>query len=142
QNLAELPFDEYIRDLLFSIKDSFHPSSEGVVIRFNMERMHTVIETAVPCGLVLNELISNSFKHAFVGREERTITVGLSGDDHGYVIEYADSGKGFPSGIDPRSSKSLGCRLVFMIVESQLRGVVEYRSEGGLFWRITIPRDQ
>ena len=142
QNLAELPFDEYIRDLLFSIKDSFHPSSEGVVIRFNMERIHTVIETAVPCGLVLNELISNSFKHAFDGGEERIITVGLSGNEYGYTIEYADSGKGFSTGIDPRRSKSLGCRLVFMIVENQLRGVVEYKSEGGLSWRITIPREQ
>ncbi|HNX57932.1 MAG TPA: histidine kinase dimerization/phosphoacceptor domain -containing protein [Spirochaetota bacterium] len=139
QNLAELPFDEYIRDLLFSIKESFHPSSDGVVIRFNMERINTAIETAVPCGLVLNELISNSFKHAFDGREERIITVGLSGGDDGYIIEYADSGKGFPSGIDPRSSKSLGCRLVFMIVESQLRGVVEYKSGDGLLWRITVP---
>jgi two-component sensor histidine kinase len=142
QSLAELPFDEYIRDLTSSIKESYHPSSDGVTINLNMERVLVAIETAVPCGLVLNELISNSFKHAFAECGSRSITIGLMGSGSGYLIEYFDSGKGLPVEMNPRTSKSLGCRLVFMIVENQLHGTVEYNPEEGVFWRIRIPFDE
>ena len=90
------------------------------------------INQAIPCALVLNELISNAFKHAFKGRGTGTIEIFISNDGHGEIsIELRDDGIGIPDGLELDSADSLGLTLVRNLVRHQLRGEVFMRSKVG-----------
>jgi two-component sensor histidine kinase len=89
---------------------------------------------AIPCGLIINELISNCLKYAFTGSRQGTISVSLQRDDENkYLLGVSDDGVGFPKDIDFRKTKSLGLRLVCNLTQ-QLDGEVEmYRNHGTRF---------
>jgi len=86
---------------------------------------------AVPCGLLLNELVTNAFKHAFRDRSHAELTVALHTDPDGCIrLRVSDNGIGFPAGLDWRHTRSLGLRLVQMLGR-QLGGTVELRQNNG-----------
>jgi two-component sensor histidine kinase len=96
------------------------------------------VETAVPCGLILNELVTNSFKHAFRGRAQGQLTTALSiGPDGRVSLRVRDDGVGLPAGMDWRQSRSLGLQLIHMLA-GQLSATVEVRTEGGTEFEITF----
>jgi two-component sensor histidine kinase len=88
------------------------------------------IDTAIPCGLIANELISNSLIHAFPGNRRGEVGISLStADPDAFELVIWDDGVGLPENIDPRSARSLGLHLVYTLVE-QLRGeITMIRSE-------------
>ena len=94
------------------------------------------IDTAVPCGLILNELVSNALKHAFPDGRAGEIRVELTADDERRVaLTVGDNGVGFPGDLDWRSTTSLGLQLVHTLV-GQLEGSVEMHSNGGTKFKI------
>ncbi len=93
--------------------------------------------TAIPCGLIVNELVSNCLKHAFPRGTKGEIRVGLSRtQENEYTLLVADDGQGLPKDLDFRKSQSLGLRLITNLAESQLRGRLEIRSGQGVEVRI------
>ncbi|MEA2095570.1 MAG: sensor histidine kinase, partial [Candidatus Cloacimonadota bacterium] len=97
------------------------------------------IDYAVPLGLIINELISNIFKHAFPNRQEGVISIRLFREkDKTINFELADNGIGFPRNFDPRQDGSMGLTSVFSVVEYQLKGEVSIKTEKGLKWHIKI----
>ena len=97
------------------------------------------IETAVPCGLILNELASNALKHAFPNGSSGEVTVGLEHDSATSTVclQVCDNGVGLPAGLDWRQSRSLGLRLV-QILAGQLRGTVDTGTGPGTEFRVTF----
>ena len=95
------------------------------------------IDTAIPCGLIINELITNSIKYAFQGRDEGTIGLKLSIDEVNdkFVLTISDDGAGIPSDIDFDHTDTLGLSLVSTLVK-QLRGSMEVERSGGTLVRI------
>ena len=90
------------------------------------------IPTAVPVGLIVNELLANAFKHAFVNRKEGKIEVSLSASEKGAVnLAVSDDGVGLPEGFDINASKTLGLRVVKILAEEQLDGKLEVVSDKG-----------
>jgi two-component sensor histidine kinase len=90
------------------------------------------IAVAVPVGLILNELLSNTLKHAFYGRDEGKIEVSLTASEGGRInLTVSDGGIGLPQGFDINESKTLGLRLVKILAEDQLQGTLEVTSDGG-----------
>jgi two-component sensor histidine kinase len=96
------------------------------------------VDFAIPFGLIVNELVTNAVKHAQADVESPEVRVGLRLTGEGAVLLVSDNGPGFPEGFDPESGTSLGMELVRSLV-SQLRGSIEYSSEGGATLRVVVP---
>jgi two-component sensor histidine kinase len=97
------------------------------------------VETAVPCGLILNELTTNALKHAFPSGSGGTVTVGteLHAESATVSLWVRDTGVGLPAGQDGSPTQSLGLRLV-QILAGQLRGTVEQETGPGAFFKVTF----
>ena len=96
------------------------------------------IDVAIPCGLLLNELISNCLKHGFKEREPGTIWLNLSRRDQINELVVADDGRGFPAGVDFRNTASFGLQLVMTLVE-QLQGTIELEAARGTRILVRFP---
>ena len=91
------------------------------------------IETAIPCGLIANELISNALEHAFLGDAKGEIIISLSPVDEGgetFAFSVRDTGTGLPDAIDPYKTTTLGLRLVTDLTR-QLDGKITFERQGG-----------
>ena len=123
-NLARIDFAEYARTLSEDILAS-HVSPEAPVrLTTNLESVVMGVDLAVPCGLILNELISNALKHGFPnGAGEINLTL-RKGPEGKYILSVEDSGVGVPSDLDIGTSKSLGLRLVRLLTQ-QIHGSFE-----------------
>ena len=94
------------------------------------------VEKALPCGLIVNELVSNALKHAFPAERQGEIRIELRPDETDRVtLRVSDSGVGFPPGVDFRQTTSLGLRLVNTLTE-QLAGTIELQNSGGAAFEI------
>ena len=125
ENIARINFAEYAQALAKDILSSHESPNVPVHLKSEMEPVVMSIDLAVPCGLILNELISNAFKHGFPEGAGGEITVTLrSGPQGSCTLCVQDSGVGIPSDLDLNTSKSLGLRLVKSLTQ-QIRGAFE-----------------
>ena len=132
-SLSYIPFDEYIRDLFSELSSSYLIRPGRIGLDIDAGSLKLLIDTAIPCGLVMNELISNSFKHAFPDDQGGTITVKASKyKDHTIHIRYSDNGIGLPSDFGQDKDTGMGWELIHMIVEYQLGGAVTCKDENGM----------
>ncbi|MCE7698081.1 MAG: sensor histidine kinase, partial [Methanobacterium paludis] len=110
-DLTHINFKEYIESLLNYLFYSYNGNSEAVTIKLDVEDIFLGIETAVPLGLIINELVSNSLKYAFP-HGEGEITLKLHRRPEGFELQISDNGIGMPEKIDFTTTKSLGLQLV------------------------------
>jgi two-component sensor histidine kinase len=130
-DLAQVDFAQYARSLLGYLWSAHGNVAAGVRLTLDLEPVTLPVNSAVPCGLILNELVSNALKHAFSDCREGEVAVSLRSSAQGRVrLSVRDNGKGMPAGFDWRGARSLGLRLVQMLA-GQLRAVVEVSSGGG-----------
>ena len=113
-----------------------HPS---MTVNFTGQPLPVTLDVASPCGLVINELLSNTYKHAFPDHREGVITIQVRRDGPQHILlEYADNGVGLPPGFDPRQQQTLGFQSLFAIVELQLSGEVRIIPDHGLGFVLRI----
>ena len=125
ENLARVDFAEYARALANDILGSYGSPVASVRLRIELEPVIMSVDQAIPCGLILNELISNSFKHGFPNGTGGEIKVTLSGASGGAcTLCVENTGVGIPSNFDLNSTQSLGLRLVRSLTR-QVRGAFE-----------------
>ena len=104
-----------------------------------LEPVSALIDTAVPCGLILNELISNVFKHAFPDEKRGFLEITLRQPENEFIeISVSDNGIGVPEGFDFFRQKSLGLQLIVSIAKQQLNGTVDFGSGSGVKCRIAF----
>ncbi|MBI3416865.1 MAG: PAS domain-containing protein [Verrucomicrobia bacterium] len=129
KNLNEIDFADYVRDLTQSIMQSFGTDVAKVQLVVAGGGFSLNVDRAVPCALILNELVSNSMKYAFPGDRLGKIRIELNQDSIGgmLMILVSDDGVGLPGGPAPRNSNSLGLRLVHRLAD-QLQGSIEHLS--------------
>jgi two-component sensor histidine kinase len=109
--------------------------------RINPSEVHLNINQAIPCALVLNELISNAYKHAFSGRQRGRISISLEMDDENRVtLRVQDDGIGMPPDIELENCASLGLTLVKNLVNVQLGGGIGMTRRGGTGYAIRFDR--
>ena len=114
--------------------------SLNVSLDVQVDNVKLDIETAGPCGLIINELISNSLKHAFKGREGKgVIKVLFRAIDCRYVLEIMDDGIGLPEGFSMDSTTSMGLEIVSILTQ-QIDGKLQYEGQDGAFFEISFPR--
>jgi two-component sensor histidine kinase len=96
------------------------------------------INQAVPCGLILNELMSNALKHAFPAGREGEIRVALGASEDNVTLVFSDNGVGLPTNMDYRAMTSLGLQLVSTLVD-QLDGEIELENKNGTGFKLAFP---
>ena len=121
-DINNIDFGIYLNKMLSAIQRSYQVSN-SIKINTNVEDVLMGIETAMPCGLIINELSTNSIKHAFPNRDMGNIFVQLESVNDSYVLTYADDGIGIPENINSANSKKLGLLIVETLV-NQLNGVM------------------
>ena len=133
RDLSRIDLGLYVHNLVDMLKGQVVGLSSQVTFKLEVESVQVSIDVAIPCGLILNELISNARKHAFPDERSGEIQIRL-GQEAGrrIVLTVSDNGVGFPAGFDPRQSTSLGLRTIIALVEQQLQGQVEFISNAGL----------
>ncbi len=132
RDLSSIEMASYTRDLVELLVRSYKEKSQVITTNLDLERVTVNIDVAIPYGLVINELISNCFKHAFNSQETGVVTIRLRLLGGGEIeLCLADDGAGMPDNFDIRESSSLGLQSVIALVEHQLRGIIEMRSNGG-----------
>ncbi len=137
-NLASVDMGAYTRNLVSDLQHAYRTEEHSVRLAVKIDDIPLGITEAIPCGLIINELVSNALKHAFRKGKEGEITIQLQERDRNrFVLTVSDSGTGFPENIDPRNSPSLGLTLVNSLVE-QLDGTIELDRRGGTTFTITF----
>ncbi|MBU0675848.1 MAG: hypothetical protein KJ950_14515 [Proteobacteria bacterium] len=132
RNLNSISLHDYIRELALSIFDSYGVDPERISLKTDLETVVLDIDTVMPCGLIINELITNAIKYAFPDDRKGEISLVLAkteGDE--YVLSIRDNGVGIAKDLDIRRANSLGLQLVINLTENQLRGKVTLNREGG-----------
>lgn len=137
-DFSEINFTEYLRQLTGYLINSFKISPDVVEIDISAEKLELGIDHAVPCGLIVNELISNSLKYAFPDGKKGLIKIELKKKEEGtIVLTISDDGVGFPEGVDYRETQSLGLQLVNTLV-GQIDGTISMENHVGTTFRITF----
>lgn len=127
-NLAAINFSDYINPLVNSIISSYNPFPDTIKSEINVEPICLDIEIAVPCGLLVNELVTNSFKHGFKSIKSGKVIIKLYRDDQQQIhLIVTDTGQGFSSEIDWESANTLGLRLVRILTE-QIDGSLDFKT--------------
>lgn len=126
EGLSKIDFDDYITRLIENLYISFNISPERIIYTVQAEKISLDIDTAVPCGLIINELISNVFKHAFHENEKGTLKVAFARvpNSENLKLTIADSGKGIPEGFEIEEVDSLGMQLINALT-NQLDGKIK-----------------
>ncbi|MEQ8239737.1 MAG: sensor histidine kinase, partial [Cyclobacteriaceae bacterium] len=131
-DLSWIDLKDYITDLVELLKVSLLPNSSNLEIVMQLENTRTNIDTAIPCGLIINELFTNAIKHGFTDREKGVITIGLFNNKENEIcISVTDDGVGMPADFDVRNSNSYGLAAVVMLSEHQLGGSLTLETTNG-----------
>jgi len=153
-DLANIDFAQYIQDLTVYLFDSYNINSRQVKLEVQVEKVSIDVETAIPCGLIVNELVSNALKHAFpsdyapgtgsqrvgeiqVKLEQSIASTTEAEPTHSYVLTVRDNGIGLPQDFDPDTTKTLGLTLVRGLV-SQVQGNIEINGDQGTEFKVTF----
>lgn len=137
KDLNKIPFKKYIHELILDIKNAYY--IEHLDIKLNIDDIPLDIEHALPCGLIINECLTNSLKYAFEKKSPHNFfEITFKKQASKYILEIADNGKGLPEKFDIYRSKSLGLRLIVSIAQKQLLGKIDYKNDGGLKYIISF----
>ena len=147
-DLKRINFGEYIRTLTTDLFDTYVTDPSLIKLNMDIEDIMLDINTAVPLGLIVNELVSNSMKHAFpliydseltnnIITNKNEINVNFKSEDDDFILIVRDNGVGFPEKLDFKNSDSLGLRLVNSLVD-QIHGNIQLIVDNGTEFKITF----
>ena len=138
-NLSQIDFAEYIRQLAAHLFRSYGIPQERIGFQIDLPRINLTLDTAVPCGLIINELVSNSLKYAFPGNRSGVIRVSMREEPKSQIrLVIADNGIGLDRSVDWTTTPTLGLRLV-RTLSQQLGGKLEVNSNAGTEVQLTFP---
>ena len=136
-DLSQVRLQEYLPELTHLLQQSYTISPSRVTVRLDIDPVVLLIDTAIPCGLILNELLCNAFQHAFPDERNGVIHIQLTKDDQGLItLQVSDNGVGVPSGFDFHAQDTLGVQSIVMVAEHQLQGTVAFTTNHGVTCRI------
>ena len=125
KNLGQISFTDYLTNLAQNLFSSYNINPHLIKLKLEVEDIPLDVDTAIPCGLLINELVSNSLKHAFREKQVGQITISFSVMVKGELcIEVRDNGIGLPTDFDVEQTGSLGLRLIRALTR-QMRGLLE-----------------
>jgi len=139
KDFTHVPFKDYLTSLIRYLSQSYTSQAREIEFVTEIEEIPLNITHAIPCGLIINELVSNALKHAFPDTRTGTITISLRSLRKDTIeLSVGDNGIGLPEAIDPHTTTSLGLHLVAILVEDQLKGEITVEREGGTTFHIVF----
>ena len=133
KNLTEVNFAEYISSLTKNLVHSYSTEIKNIKLLLNLKNVYLNLDASISCGLILNELISNSLKYAFPNNKAGIIFVNLSVKDKLVNIEIGDNGIGINENLDIKKTPTLGLQLVNTLVEQINGKIIVERKNGTKF---------
>jgi len=138
KDLSRIDFSKYIENLIMFLFHSYRVNSDQVRIQTEVQDVLLDINSAIPCGLIINELVMNALKHAFPGGRKGEITISLQASGDGTsILSVGDNGVGFPAGLDFHKTDTLGMQLVTMLVD-QLDGTISMERKLGTRFEVVF----
>ena len=139
EHLARIKAREYIKGLIEYLEGTYQTSDTNIEIKTNVENLFLNLDTAIPCGLIINELVSNCMKYAFTENFSGRVLVKLCklGDEN-ILLQVKDNGTGIPENINPLNSPSLGLQLVSLLTK-QINGQLKIETMKGTNISISFP---
>ncbi len=130
EDLSGINFSDYIHNIIRELKAVYRVDRRKVAVIINVEDIVLEIDSAIPCGLIINELITNCFKYAFPEGRSGEVIINFSREGSTYRLTISDNGVGLPAGFDFRQTTTLGMQIVNVLTK-QLLGTLHIRSEVG-----------
>lgn len=138
-DLARIDFSIFIQELIEELRGVYPGANDSIAVSVQAEQIYLGINQAIPCALLINEIVSNALKHAFPENRLGTIVIELFEDaEECYLLQIKDDGVGLPGELDFRNPNSLGLQLVQDLV-GQLKGEVELYKSNGTRFSIIFP---
>lgn len=138
ENQSAIDLSLYIESLADNLLAVYADIKKELMINYKMDSVFTDFDLAIPVGLIVNEIITNSIKHAFIERPKGKIDISLEKNNSKIKLTIKDDGIGVPVNLDIENSKSLGLQLIKLLV-SQLNGDYKIYREDGTTVQIEIP---
>ncbi len=138
EDLDKIDFEGYIKNLADELFRSYVINPDKIKLKLEVAGVYLKINNAIPCGLIINELVSNSLKYAFEDREEGEIKIKLRKVNNMIELFISDNGIGMPEDVDFRDTESLGLQLVTSLVEHQLQGEINLDNKNGTKFLISF----
>ena len=138
EDLARIDFGEYINSLATDLGSSYGLGSRDIDLQIDVENILLGVDTAILCGVIVNELVANSLKHAFPGDRSGEIVISFREVDGQYTMIFKDDGVGLPEDLDVSRPSSLGLTIVNALT-GQLGGTIDISRNGGSEISITFP---
>lgn len=131
-DISRVSMPHYINELIEKLFDLNDIDPDLISVHTDIDPVHFNIETATPCGLIINELVTNCLKYAFSPSQHGDITISLKKNaEDGYRLIVSDNGKGLPTSFDPATASSLGLQLVYNLTIHQFLGTMEIKRGNG-----------
>ncbi|MBN2406828.1 MAG: PAS domain S-box protein [Elusimicrobia bacterium] len=131
KDLMSVDFDDYIRTITEELFRYHDADDKNIMLEIDAQKMMLDVDYALPCGLIISELVSNSIKHAFEKKKKNRIGISISRTDDEYELIIEDNGMGLPGDFDIRRAETIGLCLVNQLVEEQLHGDIHISCEKG-----------
>jgi two-component sensor histidine kinase len=138
RDLTKIDVGGYLQNPTTNLFTSYQSKSDGIALKIDVKDVFLGVDRAIPCGLIINELVSNALKYAFLRGKKGEIGISLKPDrDRHLTLKVWDSGVRFPKGLDFRKTETLGLQLVSTLT-TQLEGKIELYRQGGTEFRIIL----
>jgi PAS domain S-box-containing protein len=137
EDFAHISFQDYLEKLVNNVAGTYVGDTSQITTIVDAPNLDLSIDSSIPCGLIVSELVSNAYKYAFPSGRHGTVSIKAYKDDDDMInLKIEDNGKGIPKFIDLRKMESLGLKLVYMLAEHQLSGKVEVDRKSGTRFHI------
>ena len=140
-DLKRIDFGDYIRTLANDLYHTYVMDPSLIKLNVDVDDIRLDIDTSIPLGLILNELVTNSLKHAFPHSSHGEISIIFHTQDNKYLLEVKDNGIGLNNDIDYKNTDSLGLRLVTNLTD-QIEGIIEFNNKSGTSFKIIFEEEK
>ncbi|MGD0282673.1 MAG: PAS domain S-box protein [Dissulfurispiraceae bacterium] len=130
KDLSSINFEDYMKSIISEIISLYRINTNAITAEINIENIELDLDAAVPCGLIINELLTNAFKYAFPDNRRGILSINFTKTDGSYTLIIKDNGVGLPEGFDYKQASTLGLQLVD-ILTGQLGGTLQIKSDKG-----------
>jgi len=138
KDTAVIDFASYVHNLTARLMRSYEIDRDRIILRINTDQTFLDVKTAIPCGLIISELISNSLKYAFPEGKKGKITLIFRKEGRNrHALIVSDNGKGFPKDLDYQNPESLGMQIINDLV-TQLQGTIRLDRRGGTTFTVSF----
>jgi len=140
-DLSRIDFESYLNKIVQSLRSMYSDESRRINIEIESKNVFLTVDKAVPCAIIINELISNSMKHAFKGRAKGIINIRMNGNNGNYELSICDDGIGLGTGVKSSDTKTLGLYLVSSLAE-QLDADLNISNKVGLTYKLKFKAER